>query len=492
MSERPQSSSPITRRDAVKGAVALATVGVASVLEARDAQAAPVRRAGRTTRGQRQRVAIIGAGAGGVSAAYLLGGVADVDLFEARSKIGGHCDSQVIDYEGQGLTVDVGAQFFHPDTHPIYVTLLEQLGLFDPADPGSGDTLGAPGSLCVFRTAGGAPVFASSHPLATPLCAIEFLEYIQLARQAVLSDLPWTTTVDTWIRGLAVSQWFKDVIVYPWMTALIGCSRADALTASARSILQTFALSFPANITQGAMTFNSTIGLQGNLQRMLDGSPTTQVHCNSAVYAFRRDRTGWFVVTPAGTRGPYRSVVLNAPPHVGRGLMRTVPGFADLATVLSAYEYFDSRIVIHTDPAYMQPDRSNWEVYNAGILGFQCEGSVWYGALHQPLPSGQTIDVFKSWAERRRADPTQILLQRRFQHPRINSSAIEAARALAPIQGRDGLYFSGVYTTGFDSQESAVWSAMQVAESLAPGSQTLAALKTLLAARGLAGVSYAL
>ena len=335
-------------------------------------------------------------------------------------------------------------------------------------------------------------MFASSHPLATPFRAIEFLKYIQLARQAVLSDLPWTTTVDAWIRGLAVSQWFKNEIVYPWTTALIGCSRAEALTASARSILQTFALSFPADITQGAMTFNSTIGLQGNLQRMLDRSPTTRVHCNAAVHGFRRDPAGWFVETLSGTRGPYRSVVLNAPPHVGRELMRTVPGFADLATVLSAYEYFDSRIVIHTDPAYVQRDRRNWEVYNAGVRGFQCEGSVWYGGLHQPLPSGQTVDVFKSWAERRRADPTQILVQRRFQHPHINGSAIEAARALAPLQGRDGLYFSGVYTTGFDSQESAVYSAMQVAESLAPGSQTLAALKTLLAARGLAGVSYEL
>jgi uncharacterized protein len=98
--------------------------------------------------------------------------------------------------------------------------------------------------------------------------------------------------------------------------------------------------------------------------------------------------------------------------------------------------------------------------------------------------------VFKSWAERRRADPKHILLERRFKHPLISRSTIQAARALRPLQGRNGLYFSGQYTTGFDSQESAVYSAMNVAESLAPRSQTLASLKTLLAARGLAGISY--
>ena len=156
------------------------------------------------------------------------------------------------------------------------------------------------------------------------------------------------------------------------------------------------------------------------------------------------------------------------------------------------YEYFDSRILIHTDPTYVQRDRRNWAAYNAGVHGRQCEGSVWYGALHHKLPSGATIDVFKSWAQRRRADPRHILLERRFKHPLISQSTIRAARALSPLQGRDGLYFSGQYTTGFDSQESAVYSAMKVAESLAPGSRTLASLKRLLAARGLAGISYAL
>jgi uncharacterized protein len=491
MSERSQSSSSITRREAIKGAVALATLGAGSILERRDAAASPARRtaSAQPTPG-RHRVAIIGAGAGGVAAAYFLGATHDVDLFESRSKIGGHCDSHVIDYRGRRLTVDVGAQFFHPDTHPIYVTLLAQLGLYDPAHPNSGDTLEAPASLCIFPTAGGPPVFSSLNPLATPGRVADFLSYIQLARQAVLSDLPWTTTVDAWIRGLPVSQSFKNDILYPWIMALIGCSRADALRASARSILQTFALTFPADVAQGATTFNSTIGLQGNLQRMLNRTRSTRVHRSTAVHALKHKPAGWFLETPAGTRGPYRFVVLNAPPSVGRQLLRTLPGFADVTTLLNAFAYFDSRILIHTDPAYVQRDRGNWAAYNAGVRGRQCEGSVWYGALHRKLPSGGTVDVFKSWAERRRADPRHILLERRFKHPLISPSTIQAARALRPLQGRDGLYFSGQYTTGFDSQESAVYSAMKVAESLVPRSPTLVSLKRRLAARGLAGISY--
>jgi predicted NAD/FAD-binding protein len=494
MSERSEFRSSFTRRDVVKGAVALAALGGGSLLAGPDTAAASTSAAEHAWASRRKsgrhRVAIIGAGAGGVAAAYFLADNHKVDLFEARFKIGGHCDSRVIDYNGRRLTVDIGAQFFHPDTHPIYVTLLDELGLFDPSHPDSGDTLGATASLCVFRTSGGPPVFSSTHPFSTPQLAGEFAHYAELARQAVLSDLAWETSLQEWIRTLPVSQPFKDEVAYPWTTALIGSSRTNALRASARSILQTFALSFPANIAQGVTTYNSRIGLQGNLQRLLDRSPTARVHLSTPVQALTRTRAGWFLETRSGRRGPYHDVVLNAPPHSGRQLLHRLPAFADLTALLDAYEYFDSLLLIHTDPAYVQRDRANWAVYNAEVAGGQCEGSVWYGGLRDKLPSGRTIDVFKSWAERRNVKPAQTLIRRQFKHPVISRSAIQAARALRRLQGRDGLYFSGVYTTGFDSQESAVYSAMEVAESLAPGSRTLESLKTRLAARGLAGISY--
>lgn len=486
---------PLSRREVLKGAAALAAAGAGTSLGCGDGSRADIDvSAGGTGVGDAlsagDRVAIVGGGAGGIAAGYFLAGTVSVDLFEARDKIGGHCDSQVIDYQGQPITVDLGAQFFHPDTHPIYVTLLEELGLYDPDHPDTDQTLEAPGSLCLFPVDGGAPVFSSANPLATPFRAIDFAVYSQLARFAITSNMSWEITVDAWIRSLPVSQSFKNDILYPWIASLIGTSRANALVASARSILQTFALAFPANIFQGATTYNSLIGLQGNLQRLLDRSPGVNVQVSAPALALDRDDSGWFVTTPGGRQGPYRAVVLNAPPRAGRELLRPLPGYADVTALLDVYQYFDSRLLIHTDAAYVQRDRANWSAYNGGIDGPECEGSVWLGALHQKLPTGATVDVFKSWAERRRADPTEILLERRFQHPLITRATIQAARALRPLQGRGGLYFSGQYTTGMDLQESAVYSAMKVAATLAPASPTLASLNARLAMRGRAGISY--
>jgi predicted NAD/FAD-binding protein len=436
-------------------------------------------------------VAILGAGAGGIFAAYFLSDVCNVTLFESRSKIGGHCDSDVVTYGGQPVTVDLGAQFFHPATHPIYVTLLEQLGLFNAANPGTNDqTLAAPGGLCVFPTGGWSPTFSSAFPILTPVTALDFVVYSELARAAVQGNMSWDQTLPDWIASLAVTDSFKQSILMPWITALIGTTHANAQGTTARSILQSFALAFPADPFDGATTYNSKIGLQGNLQVVLDNSPGAQVQLSSPVQSLAFADGQWTVTTPTGTFGPFDAVVVNAPPPVSAGFLRSLPWASDIVAALGAYQYFDSKIVIHTDPAYVLPERSFWSSYNAETTGAECEGSVWLGALQPKLADGGTVDIFKSWDNQRATGPTQILLERTFQHPLITPAVNQAVRAINAAQGRNGLYFSGTFTTGMDTQEAAVWSAMQVAGQLAPSSATLASLDASLQSSGLTGISY--
>jgi predicted NAD/FAD-binding protein len=486
----PSSVDKTTRRDTLKSAAAFAGLGVTGAIGCGSPAGSSGPDSDLQRLGGKPRVAVIGGGAGGIAATYLMQGPCDVDLFEARSKIGGHADSHTIDYQGQNITVDLGAQFFHPATHPLYVTLLEEVGLYDPDHPDSDETLEAPGSVCIFPIGGGAPTFVSTNALATPFVALDFAFFTQLARQAVLLGMPYEVRLDTWIEALPIRRSFKDTILYPWISSLIGTSRANAVRTSARSILQTFALAFPANLLAGASTFNSKIGLEGNLQRLLQQVPGARVHVDAPISSMAFDGTTWTLVTPTGNAGPFDAVVMNTPPLAGRTLVRALPWAGDVATLLETYEYFDSRIVIHTDAAYVHSDRANWATYNAGVDGIECEGSAWLGGIHEKLPTGGTVDVFKSWAQRRRADPTNILLERRFKHPLITRDAIAAARSLRAFQGRNGLYFSGQYTTGVDAQETALYSAIQVAKALAPSSPQLASLNARLAQRGRSNISY--
>ena len=482
-------AQPFTRRGAISGMVGVGAglLGCGAEPDAAGSSSLPLGAA---------RVAIVGGGAGGLAAAYFLDGVCAVDLFESRSKVGGHADSQTVQYGGQPVIVDLGAQFFHPATHPIYVTLLEELGLYNPDAPNDDQTLEAPGSVCIFPMTGGYPFgtgwprFCSTQPLLTPFRAVDFAIYSQVARQAILGNMSYEVRLDDWINGLPVSRDFKDNLLFPWISALIGTTRENANRSSARSILQTFALAFPADILAGASTFNSNIGLGGNLDRLLARASGARVQLNAGVQSLSYGDGKWTVTTASGSYGPYDALVMNAPPHTSKGFLSALPWASDIVSLLERYEYFDSRIVIHTDAAYIHRDKTFRTVYNAGIDGNVCEGSVWLGGIHGKLPNGSSIDIYKSWAEYRRAAPKNVLLQRQFRHPLITPDVIRATRSLATFQGKNSLYFSGQQTTGMDLQEAAVYSAMKVADALAPTSPKLASLRSRLEARGRTGISY--
>jgi len=141
---------------------------------------------------------------------------------------------------------------------------LEELGIYDPDDRDNDQTLDAPGSLCMFNLTNIWPVFSSSYPLLTPFVSIDFATYVREARQVILQDQSWEITLDQWIMGLPVSKRFKNKCLYPWISAAIGCTRADAARSLARSILQSFALAFPENPSEKVTTMNSKLGTGGN------------------------------------------------------------------------------------------------------------------------------------------------------------------------------------------------------------------------------------
>ena len=79
-----------------------------------------------------KRLAIVGGGMGGIATAYFSGAEWNIDLFESEARIGGHADTRSFDVDGTQYSMDVGAEFFHPDTHPLYWTLLTHIGAHTP------------------------------------------------------------------------------------------------------------------------------------------------------------------------------------------------------------------------------------------------------------------------------------------------------------------------------------------------------------------------
>ena len=75
------------------------------------------------------RIAVVGTGIAGLSAAWLLAKAHDVTVFEADKRIGGHSNTVTVDTPDGPIAVDTGFIVCNPDTYPNLIALFDQLGV---------------------------------------------------------------------------------------------------------------------------------------------------------------------------------------------------------------------------------------------------------------------------------------------------------------------------------------------------------------------------
>lgn len=444
----------------------------------------------REARGRgRPRVGIVGGGIGGVAAAWLLDGDYDVVLFEAEPQLGGHAHTIAVDYRGRQVAVDVGAQNFSPATHPTYVKLLQLLGFFEPTDPAHSPTLIAPATVTVYTSATPTPLFVSpffpdrTWPLAetwnTPAVGA-FAALVGAGKQMERDDLDWNVTLEQWVEPLTISRQLKDGLVYPFVASLNNQHVEATKALSARAALYFVSRALPDNPFAGVTYYNSLLGLGGIVHRLADDCTTLAVHAGAPVRHVARVGSGFRIATK-DRHELVDHLIVATPPYVARRLVHGLPNGERLGRVLAAFPYYHTTITVHTDPAYVAANRMYWSFENVEVSRGWAEGSLWYGSVHPPFDDGSTVDIFKSWTTHRDRAPQSVLYTEDFRHALPTPDFGRAQQKLAPFQGRHGVWFVGSHCIEVDSQDTALRSAMHVADVLAPASTHYLALKAMLA-----------
>ena len=78
----------------------------------------------------RQRMAVVGSGVAGLTAAYLLQRRYDVTLYEAAERLGGHAHTHdVLTADAGTVAVDSGFIVFNEGTYPMLNRLFRELGV---------------------------------------------------------------------------------------------------------------------------------------------------------------------------------------------------------------------------------------------------------------------------------------------------------------------------------------------------------------------------
>jgi predicted NAD/FAD-binding protein len=398
-----------------------------------------------------------------VSLAWLLDGACDVVLFEAQARLGGHAHTVAVEHRGQVVQADLAAQFLSESLGPTFMRLLELIGVHDPAAPGGGGTVSHEMSITLSEHGVARPRFITplfwrrTWPLFAAWNVAPSLAFFAFARavRRFEQDGDWSVTLDEWLRSVpGLGSAARERVILPWICALSGCSIDQARTFSARAAVGPAARTLTDRIVASHSASHALIGLGGVIEQLARLSTTLRVRLNAAVLALDHTPDGPCVVTADGPGEPVEHVVLAAPPHA---LASIVGNDSDMRAPLQRFSWFRTRMVIHDQPTYMPEDRRMWSAYNPSITGGHCEASVWYGALNRTLPDG-------------------LLHTAEYKHPLHTPDYVRAQAEIAARQGRRNVWFAGSWTQDIDLQETALLSAMSLAQRLAPRARNLARL----------------
>lgn len=436
--------------------------------------------------GPSRRVGIVGGGMAGVSLAWLLDGQREVHLLEARDSLGGNVRGVEVEVDGLPVLVDLGAQYFHPGPYPTYVRLLAEFGLFDPDPNVPTASHEFPASITVAGRGEPRPRFLSPLPpdrfwqvfepwnldglwaFGVVFWAASFLEPF-----AVDYDL----TMDAWLRLLGLSQRQRDEIILPWTASLYSGSVEQARELSARAAMVFVSLAQPAVPGDPVTYFVLDPGMGEVIRVMASQCSTVSFRTSARVQQLTRGPNDGFVIrTDDGQSLEVDDLVFATPAPVTGRLLEGLPGTGRQREKLRGIEYHDARLALHRDPAYAPADPQYWSFLNSESDGEFCEASMWLAPVLRGVPPATSSRLWKSWVTHRQQPPQQVLGEAAFRHMLPTPATIRAQRGLLARQGQGGVWFAGGYTRPYDSQETALRSAMDVALGMQAYSDRLLSL----------------
>lgn len=424
---------------------------------------------------RKRKVAIVGGGMAGVSLAWLLDGLCDVVLLESRTNLGGNVQAVGVDLGGHPVVVDMGAQYFHPAPYPVYTALLTHLGLHAPGIPEESET--RPFTASITLTADGEPFPRFVSPI-VPERLWPFLTWWNLAGLVTFGvgffaaayreqqNESWSVTLEEWLPTLGLAQPHWEGMLLPWAASLFSGDIDQARGMSARAAMIFAAKALPPNPFDPILYYTLAPGMGAALSRMVAELSSAEVLTGTKVLNVSREPQGSLRVhCGPGKSFKVDDVVFAASGPPSQRLLEGLPGTSSQLAALRRMEFHDAHLALHTDATYAPVDQQHWSFLNCRIQGGFCESSMWLSPVVGP-PGEQVSNIWKSWITHRTQQPAGLLHEARFTHMLPTPATLRGQTDLKVVQGRDGLWFAGGFLYPYDSQETALRSALRIALEL--------------------------
>ncbi|OYX36289.1 MAG: NAD/FAD-binding protein [Caulobacterales bacterium 32-69-10] len=409
------------------------------------------------------KIAVVGAGISGLSAAWLLSQHHEVTLYEADGRLGGH--SHTVDAPSPGGTtaVDTGFIVYNEPCYPNLTALLAHLGVATKPAPMSFAVSMDDGAL-EYSSAGLAGLFAQKRNLVSPRFGAMLRDLLRFQRTAPgdLADLEGSLiSLEDYLLQRGYGPAFRDEHLLPQAAAIWSCSMDKMAGYPAASFIR-FYMNHRLLKLDVRPTWRTVEGGSRAYVTALMAQFRGRVELGRPIVGVVRSADGPGVRTADGMLASYDHVVLAT--HADQALRLLEAPDAQERRLLGAVRYGRNRVVLHRDERLMPRRRAAWAAWNhLGHRGEGGEGGVtyWMNRL-QGLPGP---DLFVSLNPSVEPRAQTIIREDDYEHPIFDAAAIAAQRELWSLQGERDTWFCGAWF-GWGFHEDGLQAGLAVAEQL--------------------------
>lgn len=407
------------------------------------------------------RIAVIGSGIAGLTAAHVLHEHHDVHVFEAECRPGGHAHTTMAEVHGVPLAVDTGFLVYNERTYPRFVRLLARLGVSTQASEMSFSVRDEESGV-EWRGTSPSTVFAQRRNALRPAflaMLADVVRFNRMARRLLGSRRP-AGTLGELLAGRRWSSHFVDWYLVPMGSAIWSADPATFTEIPARTFAEFF--SRHGLLSAGDQPEWRTI--TGGSRRYVEAAlgPLVRrhrVHLSTPVAKIRRSPGQVEVLT---TEGPaiFDHVVVAT--HSDQALELLADPTGAERAVLGAIRYQGNRAVLHTDTTLLPKNRRAWASWNyhRPTRPPRAATVTYYLNRLQGLPVAQPVLVTLNREDA--IDPEQVIGRFEYAHPVIDGAAVAAQRQQRSLSSGT-VSFCGAYW-GYGFHEDGVASALAVCE----------------------------
>ncbi|KAA3502791.1 FAD-dependent oxidoreductase [Rhizobium rhizogenes] len=416
-----------------------------------------------TSRESRRRIAIVGTGISGLSAAWLLSQRHDVTVFEAADRIGGHTNTVTFDTHNGPVHVDTGFIVYNEWTYPNLTALLQTL---DVPTAASNMSFAVSLNNGGFEYSGGTGLglLAQKRNALRPRFWSMLADLLRFYRNAprdlhVMGDV----SLDDYLTRNHYGAAFRNDHLYPMAAAIWSTPAMEVGRYPAAHFIK-FCRNHGLLLLRNRPVWRTVVGGAREYVKRITAPFADRIRLSTPVARIHRLPDGIEITTVDGEVERFDDVVIAT--HADQALDMLVDATRAERRILGAFTYTRNRAVLHTDSSFMPRRRAAWSSWNyvadTRIEAGQPSITYWMNRL-QPL--GETQDIFVTLNPTREPDQGKIIAEETYHHPVFDAGTEQMRQELWALQGLRNTWFCGAYF-GSGFHEDGLQAGLAVAEDL--------------------------